>query len=83
MPNPDDIFEGSHAEFAASESFVSDGEKRWLAWVKAVEKLFGHDLDGDQQRDGYSLDFAYDAHATGLTPEEYIASTKENQHAPR
>lgn len=73
----DDIFEGSHAEFVANESFVSDGEKRWLAWVKAVEKLLGHSLDGNQQDDCYSLDFAYDDFEAGLTPDQYVAGVRK------
>lgn len=71
-----DIFEGSHAEFVASESYVSPGEKRWLAWVKQVETLLGHSLDGDQQDDGYSLDFAFDDFEHGLTPEQYVSDTR-------
>jgi hypothetical protein len=55
------------------ESFVSEGEKAWFRWVKKVEKLLGHSLDGDQEKDGYSLDYAHDAFMDGLTAEQYAA----------
>ena len=68
-----DICEGSHLEFVASESFVSQGERRWLRWVARVERLIGHSLDGDQATDGYCLDYAYDAWADGASPEQHAA----------
>ncbi len=74
-----DVFEGSHAEFAAGESYVSPRERTWLKWVKRVEKILGHDLDGDQDRDGYSLDYAHDAFADGLSAEEYAAEARAAQ----
>lgn len=70
------VFEGSHAEFVASESHVSPGERAWLAWVRRVEAILTHDLDGNQERNGYSLDFANDAFHDGLTAEEYAAEVK-------
>lgn len=78
MPNPDDIFEGSHAEFAFFESYVPPSEKIWLKWVNKVEKLLGHSLDGNQDEEGYSLDFAYDEHMNGLSPEQYVAEVRAN-----
>jgi hypothetical protein len=54
----------------------SAADGRWSRWVDAVEKLLGHDLDGDQDTDGYSLDCAYEAWNRGevrITPEEYVA----------
>jgi hypothetical protein len=68
-----DLSEHPFAEFMAGESYVSPYEARWLAWVKAAEKKLGHSLDGDQERDGYSLDYAHDAFADGLTVEQYVA----------
>ena len=32
----------------------------WEKWAEKVEELLGHDLDGDQEEDGYSIDYAYD-----------------------
>lgn len=60
-------------EFIAAESYVSPRERAWLRWTEAVERLLGHSLDGDQQRDGYSLDYAYDAFDAGDTPAQYFA----------
>lgn len=68
-----DVMEGSHLEFAFAESFVSARERAWLAWVEVSEGLLGHDLDGDQDADGYSLDYAHDAFCADLTPAEYVA----------
>lgn len=49
------------------------GERRWLLWLSQVEALLGVDsLDGDQENNGYSLDFASDAFDRGETPEEYV-----------
>jgi hypothetical protein len=43
-------------------------------WADKVEKILGHDLDGDQSTDGYSLDFALVAFQQGQTPKQYVAS---------
>lgn len=51
----------------------------WEKWVVKVEKLMGHDLDGDQERDGYSLDFALDAFNAGMSPRQYVESVKAKQ----
>lgn len=61
------------AVFMAGESYVSPGEQAWLAWVKKVEKLLGHDLDGNQDSDGYSLGFAYAAWEAGESAAAYVA----------
>lgn len=68
-------------DFVASESYVSPTEKRWLAWVKKVEKLLGHNLDGNQNTDGYSLDFAHDAFMDGATADEYVAEVRIHKAA--
>ena len=57
----------NHLEFAASESFVSNRDRSWYNFVDRVEKVLGHDLDGDQARDGYSMDRAYDMWNLGYT----------------
>lgn len=48
-------------------------ESAWEFWVRRVEKLIGHDLDGDQDFDGYSLDTTYEMWESGLTPVEAFA----------
>lgn len=47
----------------------------WERWVDAVEALLGHDADGDQTIDGYSLDGFYTAWKSGTTPEQALAET--------
>lgn len=60
-------------EFAAHERNALKPSKFEL-WAAKVEKIIGHDLDGDQQTDGYSLDYALDAFNDGLTPAQYAAA---------
>jgi hypothetical protein len=72
----DDLNDHPFAIHMATESFVSDSERAWLKWVKKVEKLLGHDLDGNQDCDGYSLDGAYAAWETGVTAEAMVAEIK-------
>lgn len=38
--------------------------------------MLGHDLDGDQEKDSYSLDFAHDAFMDGLTAERHAAEVR-------
>lgn len=73
----DDLNEHPFAVFMAGESHVSASEKAWLRWVKQVERLLGHSLDGDQEVDGYSLDFAHDAFCDGLSPQDYVDEVRE------
>lgn len=49
----------------------------WEKWVKRVEKILGHDLDGNQDTDGYSLDFALECFDEGMTAEQYAASVQK------
>jgi len=74
MPDLDEM--NPHLALAFSESYVSPRERKWEAWTAKVEKILGHDLDGDQDTDGYSLDYAHDAFADGLTAEEYAAEVR-------
>jgi hypothetical protein len=57
----------------------------WHAWIAEARRLAGHDMDGDEDADGYSLDTAYDAMNSGLTPAQYVrglrAITREQRDA--
>lgn len=58
-------------ELHRSETYVSPEEKRYESFLRELETELGlKDLDGDQDHDGYSLDFAYDMFADGLTVKE-------------
>ena len=46
----------------------------WLRWAAKVEAILGHDLDGDQDSDGYSIDGANDLYEDGCSPQ--IAATE-------
>lgn len=49
----------SHIEFAEAESRALD-PTAWDRWINRLEKTVGHSLDGDENADGYSLDFCLD-----------------------
>jgi len=53
----------------------------WSEWVDIVERQLGHSLDGDQERDGYSLDCALDCYKAGLSPEEYAGEVTQAKAA--
>ncbi len=57
----------SHIEFAASESAALEPTE-CERWLTRVEKLVGHSLDGDQKKDGYSLDNCVDMFKAGKRP---------------
>ena len=48
----------------------------WDRWVAKAEHLFGQSLDGDEHRDGYSLDLAHCAFKEGQTPSEYVSGVR-------
>lgn len=60
-------------DFVASESHVSAGDRAWERWVNRAERELGHSLDGNQERDGYSVDYAYDAWKDGVSVDDYVA----------
>lgn len=61
-----------HAALLASESYQSDRERAWERWVRKVERKLGHTLDGNQNTDGYSLDYASDFFQAGMTVDESV-----------
>lgn len=70
----DDLSEHPFAVFMAGESYSSPSEQAWLKWCAAVEKLLGHDLDGNDENEagvGYSIDEAYACWEAGDTPQQY------------
>jgi len=60
----------NHLEFAAMESAALE-ETPWEKWCSKVEQILGHDLDGDDDVDGYSLDDAFAIYERGDKPEKY------------
>lgn len=62
----------NHLEFAALESAMLEPDDCEL-WLDQLEKLVGHDLDGDQKTDGYSLDDCVRMFESGV-PVESAAS---------
>lgn len=74
-----------HLALWQSENYVSPVERAWEIWLRKVETLVAHNLDGNQYRDGYSLDWAYAAFEAGQTPVWYavevMAADIENERA--
>ncbi|MDW9772582.1 hypothetical protein GOA89_11400 [Sinorhizobium meliloti] len=65
-------------ESIARESGEPDSSERaWLKWCATVERMLGHDLDGNQAEDGYSLDYAYEAFLKGHKPPSYVAGVQK------
>jgi hypothetical protein len=62
-----------HIAVWEAETFESPSERAWLRWIDEVEKLAGHDLDGDQAEDGYSMDGFHELFEKGRTPEQAVA----------
>lgn len=61
-----------HLATWAAEVATSPEEQTWFAWIATAQTIAGHDLDGDEREDGYSLDVAYQAFRDGKTPRDYI-----------
>lgn len=62
-----------HMSLWQSETWESAHDKAWYRWVKEVEALLGHDLDGNFKEDGYSFDTSYEMWEDALTPETAVA----------
>lgn len=70
-----------HLSLWHSETYESPSERQWLTWVNKVEKLVGHSIDGNQDCDGYSIDFAYSCWEAGDSAELYAADVLLNKAA--
>ena len=68
-----------HLALWQSENWVSPVERDWERFVRKVEAILGHGLDGDDQTDGYSIDTAHDFFAEGETPEAYALEAMANE----
>lgn len=66
-------------DFIAYESNEGGAHAKWDRWIAKAQKLAGHDLDGDQETDGYSLDNAVDCFRAGMTVEQYVATLPTQQ----
>lgn len=66
-----DLSDHPHYAFGKAESAALEPDD-WDRWIAAAEKSFGGSLDGNQETDGFSLDFAHDAFKTGKSVAEYL-----------
>jgi hypothetical protein len=60
----------NHIELGLLES-AALAKNPFETWCEKVEKILGHDLDGDIVSDGYALDDAFDWYEGGDWPETY------------
>jgi hypothetical protein len=67
-----------HLETYEMEVYVPKSEAAWSKWYDACEKMLGHNLDGDQLEDGYSVDYAYDVFLNGISAEYYVMMIQQN-----
>lgn len=70
-----------HLALWQSENYESPGEKAWYRWIKKAERLCGHDLDGNEARDGYSMDGSYAAFEVNVSPEDYAKEVADARAA--
>ena len=69
-----------HIAVWQAETYESDSDRSWYAFIDQVEKLMGRDPDGDNSdaakaagtADGYSLDEFHDLWEDGLTARQAI-----------
>lgn len=69
----------SAANIAREGGAPDASEARWLKWAAEVERLLGHDLDGNENEDGYSIDFAYEAFSAGHIPASYAGDVAKKK----
>lgn len=69
----------NHMELGASESREATYKSDWEKWADAVEAALGHDLDGTQWIDGYSIDYAHDAFNGGLSVSDHVEEVRSNK----
>lgn len=73
-----------HLEFARSETASLYATETWERWADHAEKLIGHSLDGDRQKDGFSIDEAFEVFDRGCSPAAYVTmvATRANYRKP-
>ncbi|WP_233213682.1 hypothetical protein [Mycobacterium hubeiense] len=64
-----------HQDIWAYES-AGCAPTEWERWIDQVESRLGHDVDGDQAEDGYSLDGFHDMWKQGVAPHDAAASVR-------
>lgn len=71
------VADGNHAATRDGES-AAYTPIPWEAWVAEVEQLLGHDVDGDQVVDGYSLGFTHKMFRAGRSTSQAAAAIATN-----
>lgn len=66
-----------HKAAMASESLVP---LAWDKWIDALEIEVGHSMDGDEDRDGFSLDYAHEAFNAGYLVSDYAVKVITHRH---
>lgn len=77
----DDLNDHPQAILDAIERDDTQADRAWLRWCAVVERRLGHDLDGNQVEDGYSLDYAYEAYQGGMSALDYATEVLRRRPA--
>lgn len=61
----------------ARESGTPDrAEREWLKWARRLKARLGFDIDGNQDRDGYSIDYAFIAFEAGTSVPDHAQTIR-------
>lgn len=52
---------------------AASADTEWDRWIERLERTIGHSADGDQDADGYSIDWCFDMFNCGRTVTEIAA----------
>lgn len=71
----------THMALALSESAAANSTSSWEKWIDAAEKELGHDVDGTQWIDGYSIDDALECFESGFTVGQYVDRVQRDKES--
>lgn len=57
------------------------GDADWIEWADDLETTLGHDLDGDQAGDGYSIDWIYEIWKQGISVDHAVGLINDSKNA--
>lgn len=77
-PEDTPCLEHPFMDFVRGENHVSAADRAWDKWINRAEGLLGFELDGDEARDGYSIDGAYAEFKAGLPAAGYAVMVRAN-----
>lgn len=67
--------QSNHMVFAELESAMLEPNS-FDVWLERVELEVGHNLDGDQSTDGFSIDTAFESFRKGFSPTQHATAVR-------